>query len=247
MRPVDIHAVDYPADHVIGLHAHAHAQIVYASAGVMVVTTAEGEWVTPSHRAVWVPGGVPHRVRMSGPVAMRTVYLRPDLRDDLPRHCAVLQVSALMRELILRLVDPRLPTLPEADAPIVALLLDELAAAPQAPLSLPLPHDTRLHRVTEALLADPADARTLRDWARTAAASEKTLARLFQRETGLSFGAWRQQLRLIRALEALAGGATVTETALALGYDSPSAFVAMFRRAMGTTPGRFFDRPDAGA
>jgi AraC-like DNA-binding protein len=129
------------------------------------------------------------------------------------------------------------------EARLVRVLADELQTARVAPLHLPMPQDPRLLRVARELVANPADGRTLAAWTRAAGASGRTLQRRFRAETGLGFGKWRQQVRLLRALERLAAGAAVTEVAFDLGYDSPSAFVTMFRRALGTTPGRYFARP----
>ena len=119
------------------------------------------------------------------------------------------------------------------------MLAYELAGLQPAPLDLPLPQDRRALAVAEALIADPADGRDLEAWARSASASDRTLARLFRAETGLTFGRWRQRRRLLAALERLAAGAPVTVVALDLGYDSPSAFIAMFRRTLGTSPTRY--------
>jgi AraC-like DNA-binding protein len=210
----------------------------------MTVTTGDGSWVVPPLRAVWVPPFALHAIRATGDVEMRTVYLARSLAASLPPACCVVQVTPLLRELLLRAVafPARYPSRgPEARA--AAVLVDEIRAAPTAPLHLPLPVDARALRVARALLASPGDSRPLEAWARPAGASARTLARLFLRETGLGFRAWRQQLRLLRALERIAAGEAVTRVALALGYESPSAFVAMFRRALGTSPGRYFRGP----
>ena len=240
-RAVVVHAADYPSGARVPPHRHAVAQLIYASEGVMTVTTAAGRWVVPPQRGVWVPPRVAHRIRMTGEVHMRTVYLEPGRVEDAPTGCCVVHISPLMRELILRAVsfDGSEP----AEGPeerVVALLVDEIRAARVAPLHLPTPVDSRLLRVTGALRDDPGDARTLDDWSRSAGASARTLARLFLRETGMGFRAWRQQARLLRALERLADGEPVTRVALELGYESPSAFIAMFRRTLGETPGRYF-------
>ncbi|MCG8544128.1 MAG: AraC family transcriptional regulator, partial [Alphaproteobacteria bacterium] len=123
---------------------------------------------------------------------------------------------------------------------LMSVILDQIRVLPVAPLALPMPSDRRLRRVAEGLLANPADSRGLDDWAAEVGASARTLARLSRRELAMSFRAWRQQLRLLRALESLAAGDAVTTVALDLGYDSPSAFIAMFRRNLGTTPTRYF-------
>jgi AraC-like DNA-binding protein len=154
------------------------------------------------------------------------------------------QVRPLLRELILQAVAFPAPYAPNGrEARLVAVLVDELTAARTAPLHLPMPRDPRVLAVTERLSADPGDRRPLGAWVRTAGASARTLARLFQRETGLSFAHWRQQARLLRALERLAAGEAVTTVAMDLGYESPSAFITMFRSRLGATPGKYFVDP----
>lgn len=241
-RPVVVSAFDFPGGDVLARHTHGRDQLVYASTGVMTVRTGQGAWVVPPQRAVWVPAGVEHEIRMIGAVAMRTVYLQRGTLPDAPAQCRVVTVSPLLRELILRAVDMTQPyPLGGSEERLVTLLLDEVRTTPEAPLYLPEPRDPRLRCITDALQSDPADVRTLEAWEQDAAASPRTLARLFQRETGMTFAGWRQQLRLIRALEELAQGRSVTEVALDLGYESPSAFIAMFRRAFGKTPARYFE------
>lgn len=243
-RPAVGMAFDYESGLRLPRHRHGRAQLVYASSGVMTVTTDEGTWVVPPERAVWVPAETDHEIEMSGRVTMRTVYLAPDAVPDLPEQCLVVTVSTLLRELILRCVAmPQPYPLGGPEERLVAVLVDEIETTPIAPLHLPLPRDSRLATVVDALRADASDRRRLGDWAREAGASSRTLARLFHRETGMAFGAWRQQLRLLRALERLAAGESVTGVALALGYESTSAFIAMFRRNLGETPGRYFERP----
>lgn len=240
-RPLHGLAADYPPGAEIARHRHPFAQLIHASAGVMTVATEHGLWVVPPGRAVWVPAQVGHAIRMTGHVSMRTLYLGGALGALAGAQCCVVRVSPLLRECILRAVDFAQPW-PERgpEARLVAVIADEIRAAPQAPLHLPLPRDPRALRAARALRARPGDPRGLDGWARAAGASARTLERLFVRETGLGFGAWRQQARLLVGLERLAAGESVTAVALELGYRSPSAFVAMFRRALGTTPGRYF-------
>ena len=231
---------DHSAPHLYGLHHHERAQLVYASAGVMTVVTRDGTWLVPPQQAVWVPAGVEHEVRAHGPLAMRSLYLLPELAAGLPERCCVVRVSPLLRELILRAVTFAQSGQPSpAELRLLALVPDEVRALTAEPLHLPLPRDGRLRVVTEALAAAPADTRPLGHWASSAGASERTLARLFLKETGLTFGAWRQRLRLITAVARLAEGQAVTSVAFDLGYDSPSAFIAMFRRQLGAPPGRY--------
>lgn len=228
---------------VIPRHSHDHAQLLYASAGMMRVHTTVGTWVVPPQRAVWIPAGIEHEVSCIGHVAMRTVYVLPEAAPWLPADCRVMDVSPLTRELVLAAM-----TLPEGyslkgpEARLVSVLLDQIRAAPMTRLHLPMPQDRRLHAITRGLAANPADARPLEDWARVSGASARTLSRLFLRETGMSFRLWRQQLRLHEALARLAMGEPVTRVAFAVGYESPSAFIAMFRRLLGETPGRYFEQ-----
>ena len=228
-------AADYPRGELIEPHAHELAQLVFAKVGIMRVCTAAGAWVVPPERALWMPAGVEHWIHCRTAVAMRTVYLDPAI-TALGAAAAVLAVSALLREVILRLVEGG----PGDRAALLTLLVGELVATPVAPLHLPEPRDPRLRRVCAALMADPGGARPLAAHARTAGASARTLMRLFAAETGMTFRAWQRRLRLLEALERLAAGAPVTTVALDLGYASPSAFIAAFRLALGVTPVRYF-------
>lgn len=240
-QPIVAMAKNFPDGSAIAPHSHRSAQLVYASEGVMTLSTAGGAFVVPPQRAVWVPAGIEHSIAIRGPLAMRTLYVKPDARDDLPTDCQVVAVSPLLRELILAAT-----SLPQEYAPgdpaarLMDVILDQIETLPVAPLHLPMPRDGRTARIAEALHADPADPCSLAGWAVQVGASERTLARLFVQETGMSFGAWRQQMRLLKSLELLAGGAAVTATAMDVGYESPSAFVAMFRRALGVSPRRYF-------
>ena len=187
-----------------------------------------------------------HGIVMSGDVTMRTLYLRDDAAARMPTTCHVLPVSPLLRELIIRATE--LPLRYDEQGPagyVVALLLVELYEADTLPLQLPMPGDKRLRQICESLLATPGDPRTLEQWASSANASARTLARLFLAETGLTFGAWRQQARVLEAMGRLGSGAPVTDVALDLGYESVSAFSAMFRRAAGTSPRQYQQRPQS--
>lgn len=240
-RPVAAMAKDFPDGHRTGVHTHERAQLAFAAHGLMTVTTPDGSWAVPPQRAVWIPAGVAHDIGMAGTVAMRTLYVRRDAATRLPARVRVIAVSALLRELILRAC--ALPVLYDEGGPdgrTMELLLDEIASLPTVALDLPMPRDPRLTRLCQGLRADPGSSHTLRRWAREAGASTRTLARLFVKETGLSFAEWRRQARLLAALARLAAGQPITRIALELGYDSPSAFTAMFRRALGAPPSRYF-------
>jgi AraC-like DNA-binding protein len=234
---------DFASGFVIQPHSHERAQFIYAPAGTMRVAADGSMWVVPPQRALWMPAGVEHGITMLSDVTMRTLYLRDDVAAAMPLSCRVLPVSPLLRELIVRATE--LPLQYDEDGAaghVIALLLAELHGLQSLPLQLPMPQEARLRALCLALLAAPGDQRTLREWAQSVNASERTVARLFQSETGLSFGAWRQQARLLEAMGRLGSGAPVTQVALDLGYDSVSAFSAMFRRAAGASPSAYRHR-----
>ncbi len=232
---------DFADGHVIPEHFHQEDQLVYASRGVMTVRTRDGTWVVPPQRAVWIPARTPHGISMSGAVSMRTLYLRPRLVRPLPRNCRVLNVSSLLRELILHACRfPALEKRTKVQAHLVEVIVDQLETVQAIPLQLPSPADPRAMRVAEALSHDPSSSRTLAETCRIAGASKRTVERLFQQETRLTLGQWRQQLRLMRSLQLLAAGEKITHVALEAGYSTPSAYIAMFRKILGVTPGQYF-------
>jgi AraC-like DNA-binding protein len=239
-RPVAAMAKDFPSGFVIARHSHPRAQLIYAAEGVMRVISPLGAWVVPPLRAVWIPAGIEHEVRMSGAVAMRTLYIDPTAAPPALGSCTVIEVTPLLRALILRAVEEPIEY-DEAGAAglVMALILAELARATTVPLRIPLPSDARLAALCLALLDDPAEADTLDHWAERVGASARTLARLFQRETGMGFTQWRQQVRLADAVGRLAKGEPVARVAETLGYSSASAFTAMFRRTLGATPRQY--------
>jgi AraC-like DNA-binding protein len=222
-------------------HFHPEHQLVFASVGVMTVRTRQGIWVVPPQRAVWIPAETPHSIVMSGAVAMRTLYFLPALLEGLPRKCFVLNVSALLRELILHACKlSKLSRKRRDHKAIIGIIVDQLRAAPAVPLQLPHPSDPRALKVVQRLLDDPAEPRTLEGLCADCGASKRTIERIFRLETKMTFGRWRQQLRLLHALQRLASGEKVTTAALDTGYASTSAFIAMFRKQLGTTPTRYF-------
>jgi AraC-like DNA-binding protein len=234
-------SADLANGHVVIEHSHPEDQLIFASQGVMTVSTGQGIWVVPPMRAVWIPANTPHSVSMSGPVSMRTLYFLPGLVRRLPGKCFVMNVSPLLKELILHACTrARLYGKAAPERRLIAFLVDQLKAAHSVPLQLPHPSDPRGVRVARALLADPAEQGTLQRLSRSSGASKRTIERIFLAETKMSFRQWRQQLRLLHALELLAAGEKVTAAALDAGYNSPSAFISMFKKQLGATPARYF-------
>lgn len=220
-----------------GPHSHPRGQLVYAIEGAMRVSTPDGFWALPPLRALWVPPGITHAIEMVGAVQMRTLYVHANAADALWPHCQIIEVSGLLRELILALTaEPIEYAMDGRGGQIAALLLTELHNAPVIPIQIPWPQDRRLQTVCRAILAQPSLSRTVDDWGDEVGASGRTLIRLFQTELGLNYRQWVQQVRLADALYRLSLGQPVRRVAAELGYRSPSAFSAMFRRTLGTSP-----------
>jgi len=231
----------YNAGSTLAAHSHTWGQLVFACEGVMSITTHSGVWVVPTHRAVWVPCNIEHAIEMTGAVYMRTLYLHPDICRHLPRDCCVLQVSPLLRELIPYTCDAGVLDRENAlHTHLLDFLLDQLKALPSMPLSLPMPRDARAIKVAVFVQANPADKSTLTRLCSIVGASRRTIERIYSKETGLTFGQWRQQVRLLEGLKLIASGRAINTVALEVGYESPSAFITMFKQAMGTTPKQYY-------
>jgi AraC-like DNA-binding protein/quercetin dioxygenase-like cupin family protein len=224
------------------LHPHRHAshQLLFAASGAMTVTGDRTTWMIPPGRAVLIPAGVLHSIRMWGDVAMRSLYFMPGPAApvfDL-EACRVVSVSPLLRELILRVAELlALDCRVESESRLMAVLMDELAAANIEPLLLPLPSDARALAAANDVLARPADAGTTDDVARRSGLSARTLERVFRAETGMTFGMWRQKARLLESVRLLAERGSVTDAALDSGYSSVSAYIAAFKQTFACTPG----------
>ena len=245
-RQVAVMARPSPAGERIPLHVHRRGQLLHAQTGIMRVETAEAAWILPPARALWLPPAWPHSVTMRGHVEMRTVYIAPAACGSLPALPVLAEISGLLRELILALLDEPTGYDEDGRGGIVArLILTELGRLPERNLDVPMPRDPRALRVARTLLDNSSIAHDLDRWADEAGASRRTLARLFRSETGLGFAEWRARLRAIDGLARLADGASVAETAASVGYASPSAFSAMIRRTLGGPPRRLARPADA--
>lgn len=238
---VTVLATDQPAGTIFPPHAHSSGQLIYAISGVMIVRSDAGSWIVPTGRAVWVPGGVRHEIEIASDVQIRTVYAAPDARDALPDSCRVILVSALLRELIVTAVGIRPAAgYSERERRVLELILDEICMAAPLLLHVPMPRHPALVELCAELIAQPSLEATLQGWARRANMNPRTFARAFQRETGMTHGSWCRHTRVLLSLPQLATGASVLDVALEHGYDSPSAFTAMFRKVLGVAPSEYF-------
>ncbi|WP_405008041.1 helix-turn-helix transcriptional regulator [Kitasatospora purpeofusca] len=240
-RPLAAMARDLPDGHHIPPHHHRRAQLIYGTSGAITVVTDRGTWVVPATRGVWVPAGVVHAMTCTGPVRMRTLYLEPGAAPGLPAAPTVVAVPSLLRELVDAAT--RIPLdyrVDGRDGRLVELLLLELAPQPVPALHLPVPTDPALAGLCAAVRADPGARWTTTTATAHAHLSPRSLQRRFPAATGMTLAHWIQQARLIHAATLLAANTPVTAVASALGYATPSAFTAMFHRALGVPPSSWF-------
>ncbi|MCC3717620.1 helix-turn-helix transcriptional regulator [Rouxiella badensis] len=235
-------AVDYQHGDCEPSHRHGCSQLIHAVTGVVQVSTHHGVWMVPPGRGVWLPANVTHSLRFIGAVQARTLFVDSLARADLPAQCQVVQISPLLRELILASFSVPVDYAPGGrDERIIELILDELRLLPILPLHLPEPTDPQLLTLCQQIRDDLSAAWELEEIANRLAISGRTLSRRFQRETGLRFSDWVRRAKILSAMNALALGQSVLDVALELGYDSPSAFSAMFRRTLGVPPSEYFN------
>ncbi|WP_439693697.1 helix-turn-helix domain-containing protein [Curtobacterium sp. SP.BCo] len=225
-------------------HVHPLGHLVHAATGVLSLITEDGAWIAPPNRVAWVPAGAEHRHRAHGATDMRVVYLSADAATGLPSGPAVLSVSALAREALLAITTPARRS-DVARAHLRAVIVDEVASAPEQPLHLPEPRDARLRQVVRRVERDLAEPASLADLAAWSGVGERTLTRLFRQETGMGYRQWRLQLRVHRALVLLSGGASVTDVAAACGWATTSQCIEQFTPLVGMTPGAYRRAVDA--
>lgn len=244
-RPVAALADEYAPGFHDPPHSHARAQLIYASSGVMLVTTEHASFVVPPQRAVWVPAGVQHELYARGRLALRTLYVEEGTAAGMPKSCRVIEVSDLLRELIVDAATiPIEYDVDGRDGLVMKLILAELERMRHAPLQVPMPRNPRLVKVCTKILRDPSQGDALDEWAEAAGMGRRTFTRTFRRETSVSFATWRQNVRLMEAVSRLALGQSVTDVAFVVGYNSASAFTAMFRRTFGVPPTRYLAESD---
>ncbi|WEK47937.1 MAG: helix-turn-helix transcriptional regulator [Candidatus Andeanibacterium colombiense] len=248
-RPIVAFGAEMSDAHGFELESHRHrkGQMLLVQRGALSCEVEGGLWIVPPRSAIWIPGGALHAIKATGALEGYNAFVDPALGAQLPQACCAVSVTPLLRELLTRAA--HLPYFYEEDganARLVAVLLDELAAAQVEDLHLPMPSDLRLRKIVDEMMASPADRGSLKIWAQYAGMGERTLERLINRQTGMSFGRWRQQLGVVLAVKWLAAGASIQQVAGDLGYESVPSFVTMFRKALGTSPGRYMAERHAG-
>lgn len=236
-QPLIVRIGSIPARHCFSEHTHPWNQLIYAISGVLTVTIEGSCFVIPSEQAAWVPTGMRHRVGSLLGAEFRTLWLDDEICSGIAANCVVFDVSPLLRALIIEAA--KLQGEQDDDgyaSRVVHLIIDQLRRAQPLPAALPWPRQGPVATLCEALYAEPDDQRGPKQWGTALGLSARTLARRFNDEVGMPLSQWRRRLRLIKAVEMLGGGCSVTQTALDLGYGSPSAFIYAFRREMGMSP-----------
>lgn len=239
-RPVRLLARDLQGAEVLRLHSHPWGQVTYALEGIVRVSAGNSNWIVPPLRAIWIPPGLLHEIVTLERARLRVLYIDSGSAPFAGQDCKVLEVSPLLRELIVALAAS--DGIGTRESLVRALILEELGKLATLPICVPMPDDKRLKLLCEMLIADPASPRTLDQWAARVGASPRTLARLFERELGMNFGAWRQQMRLAHAAPLITRGLPLAQVAAELGYASQSAFSAMFKKTFGQSPSAYFAR-----
>ena len=236
-RPIVAIGNDYRNGHRIKPHRHRRGQLISCATGVVVLSTAEGTWVMPPQRGMWIPPAIEHRVRMVGAVSVQSLYIEPQAISGLPGRCQVVEISPFLRSLITEALSLPIEYKLEGRAGALMQLIEhEVQQLPVLPLSLRYPAHGPLSELCNRFIQAPNIHATIDTWANALAMSRRSFTRLFRRETGMSFVAWRQQACLLCALPRLAAGEAVTTIAIDLGYENPAAFTLMFRRAFGRAP-----------
>jgi AraC-like DNA-binding protein len=230
--------VDYAAE--VPPHVHRKGQMILALHGAVTCTADNQLWIVPPNCGIWIPGGTSHSARATPNARLSYLFVEPGAAR-LPDHCCAMSMTPMICAMIDRLTleDDSYPSDSHA-ARLARVLLDELAEMPHERFNLPVSSNPKIRTIADALTTNPSDRSTQAEWAKHVAMSERSLARLLIRETGLTFGRWRQQLHLVVALRELAGGASVQGVAAKLGYESVNAFITMFQKALGCTPARYF-------
>jgi AraC-like DNA-binding protein len=236
-RPIVAIGNDYPDGHIIAPHRHRRGQLISGATGLIVLSTEAGTWVMPPQRGMWIPPATEHHVRIVGSVRMQSLYVEPEATAGMSKQCVVVGVTPFMRSLMTEALSLPLEYEFEGRAgAVMELIRHEMRQLPTLPLSLQFPLHGPLSALCRQFVEKPDVHVTIDAWAEALAMSRRSFTRLFRRETGLSFVAWRQQACLLCALPRLAAGEQVTAVAIDLGYENPAAFTLMFRRVFGSPP-----------
>lgn len=229
-----------PPRHLFPPHTHDWHQLLYATSGTLVTNLEEQRLFVPSGTAVWLPAGVEHSTYTEFGAELKSLYIETGFNALDTAIPLVLEVSPLMRELMLAAANFEVEyPLHGYEHNLIQLMLQTLGRLPQRGHTLPWPADSRLAKLCTQLYARPGKRPGLEQIAAGMAMSTRTLERHFRRETGLTLQGWYARLRLMKAIEMLGTEMSVTHIALELGYSAPAPFILMFREHLGVSPNRY--------
>lgn len=224
-------------------HNHHRGQLICIDEGLIQVNTEEGTWLLPPHRAGWIPPDAVHSVYFHGSLKGWSLLFAPSVCHELPNTPCVIAMNDVLKVLSHRVLGwSKVAELSPEQSRMLSVILDEISRAPHEDLYFPLPKDPRLQKIAQSMLNEPANNQSVEQWASIGATSSRTLRRLVRTELNMTFNMWRQQIQLIQAMEMLARGKSVGDVSFALGYATPSNFIAMFRKVYGESPARYFSR-----
>ena len=230
-------AYEYPAAAQVPDHAHGSDQLIYATQGIMEVSSGRNIWTVPPQFALWIPAGTFHHIQMMGEVRMRTLYFRPGVVSRKPIGSSLVYIAPLLRELILEAVRlGRLRLRNRIECALRDLLSAQLANATAAPIGLTMPSELRALALAQLISRNLADTRPLADLCADLGVGVRTVQRIYRRELGIDIDTWRRQARLTRAVQLLIAGRSVKEVSFSVGYRQSSAFVEAFQKLFGSTP-----------
>lgn len=233
-------ALDLSEGASVATHQHAEGQLLFATAGVLAITTDEGCWVVPGSHALWIPPHVPHWTRSIGAASIRTIYFSKERTEHFHHECVLLEINNLLRELVIAVLEIADDIIEGTrNDYLLKLFIEELKTSPVSNIYLPTPNTQRLKTLCQTIFYNGKLNWGLADCANYLGVNQKTVQRWFLNDLNMSFGAWRKQARLMVALQWLAAGKNILEISLEAGYSSPSAFSAMFRNEFGTPPSTF--------
>jgi AraC-like DNA-binding protein/mannose-6-phosphate isomerase-like protein (cupin superfamily) len=224
-------------------HSHEYGQLYYCASGAIKVQIASGVWLVAPHRAVWIPQGVTHHSRSKQSVSLRILYVNQNYYPNLPKETTVIQVSTLLRELIEAVIQQGNQWSKRTqEARLAQVTIDKIISAPQELLYLPLPEDSRALLACQLMQKKAELHLDIQGICQQAGLSQRTLVRILQAELKMSLQQWKQQLLLMKSIEMISEKKSITRIAMDLGYANPSAFITMFKKALGVSPNEYTNR-----
>ncbi|SMY31686.1 HTH-type transcriptional repressor of iron proteins A [Photobacterium malacitanum] len=226
-------------NHDSGEHRHNKDQLLFSHHGCMVITLEGVKCVLPPMRAAWIPAGVLHNAQMNNVTHYRSLYFDQVLQPQLSRAMKIIDINPLMAALLERMAYWPFDKPNHEQINTVNLLIEELNSATDSHLNLPLPHDIRLQQWLADINHPDFLAPSLAELSQLVGASPKTITRIFNQETGMPYQSWRQQWRLLAAIELLVQGQRISDISYRLDFANDSAFIYFFRQKTGFTPLNF--------